>query len=252
MQLLVGVLLALPLLVITPLVAAENSASGSSATQSNTNSTTSSDDKSKETFEQEVKRLTESEDKKKSQADRLKEKIAELKIKLTTAEQTKIKLKCVVAQGNIRTLDARIDTGVVERGKAYNELLDHLDKAITKLKVSNIDTKQLEDERAVLAKKIDTFKKDLAAYKVTLADAKSIGCVADPSAFKAALETARTSRGLVAADAAAVRSYVTDTIKPTLKTIRETIEKDSPTKTDTSATPSTVAPPTKTTTGGSQ
>lgn len=252
MQFLVGALLVAPFLAFAPVVTAatteaETSTSSTSPTTSD-DTTKEVEDEKKETFEQGLKKLVEAEGKKQTQADRLKAKTAELKIKLSAAEQAKLKASCVAAQAKVKTLGVNVDTGVINRGKAYDELLSHLDKIITKLKAAKVDTVELEKERTELKAKIDTFKTDLAKYKIALDDTKSLGCVADPSSFKTALETARSARTLVATDAAAVRAYVNDTIKPTLKTIRTTVENKK--TTDESSTSDTTTTPT--TTGGAQ
>jgi hypothetical protein len=64
----------------------------------------------------------------------------------------------------------------------------------------------------------------LATYTQTISDLGSMDCVTDPLGFKATLESARTQRDLVAKDAAAIRSYLTDTIKPTLQEIRTSLD----------------------------
>ncbi len=254
-----GTLLIAPFLAFAPMAAAQGSNSGSGASSgtgstaaSNSDSGASSnsattDNMSKTELETKIEKEFVTEGKKLTQADRLKARVAELKIKLTLAEQTKIKAKCVAAQANVKTLESRVDAGLPTRGKAYAELLDHLDKLIVKLKAANVDTAELEKERAALKGKIDTFSSDLAKYKLALDDLKVLGCVADPSAFKATLEAARTSRATVASDAAAIRSYVNDTVKPTLKTLKAEVDKS--TSEDSSTDDSKAK---TTTTGGTQ
>ena len=48
----------------------------------------------------------------------------------------------------------------------------------------------------------------------------AIDCLTDPTAFKAALEAARTSQATVLKDIKAIRAYINDTIKPTLTDIK--------------------------------
>lgn len=250
-----GILLVAPFLAVTPMVAAETANSSSPTTNSTTTTTTTkttdtttkTDDVS-ETFEDSFKKLSDTESKKQTQADRLKARVTDLKTKLSAADQAKLKLKCVAAQVKVKELETNVNNGVTARGKAYDELLSHLDKAITKLKAAKVDTTELEKERTELKVKIDTFKTDLVKYKIALGDTKDLGCVADPSAFKASLEAARTSRTAVATDAAAIRTYVNDTIKPTLKTIKATVDKDPAAS---SAKPTTTTT-TTTSTGGAQ
>lgn len=155
-----------------------------------------------------------------------------LKIKLTTAEQANLKAKCKAAQTIAAKLNDRFGTSVTTRTKAYDNLSKHLTDIIAKLKDKGVDVTKLQQESTELQAKIATYKTDLASYKQALSDVKTIDCVADPAAFKAALQTARTAHDKLVNDAIAVRTYVKDTIKPTLEEIRKTLEaQESTTKT---------------------
>ncbi len=46
-------------------------------------------------------------------------------------------------------------------------------------------------------------------------------CAADPAAFQASLEAARIERAETAESAKAIRAFLSDTIKPTLKELRQ-------------------------------
>ncbi len=257
-QYLVGMLFSCSLLTFAPVavvhaVATENSSSGTSTSSSGSTAQSDTTSTKNKSFSDDVKELTTTEGKKKLLADRLKERVDTLKIKLTAAEQANLKAKCAAAQTKVKTLDGVVDKGLVNRGKAYEELLSHVDKIITKLEDGDVDVTELKKQQTELTAKVELFKADLAKYKVALADLKEVGCVADPAAFKAALETARTARETVATDAKAIRTYVTDTIKPTLKTLRASVEKK--TSTDDASGTSTqnsTTTTTNTTTGGAQ
>ncbi len=156
---------------------------------------------------------------------RLTDRKTSLKTKLTTAEQSRIKLKCVPSQtGSIKSLSGRIKGIETSRRQTHKNLLSRLDKLVEKLKVKNVDTTELEAEIVVLKTKIATFDADLVLYKQAITDLKSMDCVADPVSFKASLETARTLKQTVATDSESIKSYVNDTIKPTLKIIRTALE----------------------------
>ncbi len=233
-QLFIGLLLAVPTLLVSPLAVAATSTSDSTSGSSGstaTNTTTTTKDESTEDPEKAIEKLVEAEKAKQPQTERLKARIARLNIKLTAAEASKLKTKCVAAQGIVKTQEIKVNSGITARSKAYDELLSHLDKLIAKLKAANVSTTELETERTALKAKIDTFKKDLTTYKVALSDVQALGCLADPTGFKAALEDARTARKTVADDATAIRSYVNDTIKVTLKAIRADLDKKATTDT---------------------
>jgi len=156
---------------------------------------------------------------------RLTDRKTSLKTKLTTAEQTRVKSKCVPSQtGSLKLLSGRIKGIETSRKETHKNLLSRLDKLIEKLKVKNVDTTALEAEIVVLKTKIATFDADLALYKQAITDLKSMDCVADPVSFKASLETSRTLKQTVAKDSETIKSYVTETIKPTLKIIQASLE----------------------------
>ena len=161
----------------------------------------------------------------KTMLERLAEHKAEFKTKLTDTQQTRIKNRCKQAQnGGINSLGGRIKGIETSRNEVHTNLLNRLNKLVEKLKAKSIDTAKLESEIAVLKTKIDTFKTNLAAYKQEIADLKSMDCASDPTAFKAALEAARSSRQKLWQEAIDIRKYINDTIKPTLKDIRSQLE----------------------------
>jgi hypothetical protein len=120
-----------------------------------------------------------------------------LKNQPTAAEQAKIKLNCKAAQVNV-------------------SITNNLKTLVTDLKASNVDTAALETQRDALQKLITTYGTDLKTYQENIADMNAIDCVTDPVGFKAALEAARSSQAIVLKDIKAIRTYVNDTIKPTL------------------------------------
>jgi hypothetical protein len=106
----------------------------------------------------------------------------------------------------------------------YPNLVDRLNKLETKLAAAGADTTELKTEITMLQTKVDTFKTDLAAYKQSVADLVDMDCTSDPTGFKASLEDARAGLTKVREDGVAIKTYVNDTIKPTLKSIRASLE----------------------------
>lgn len=161
---------------------------------------------------------------KKAMLTRLEKRKAAFKTKLTAAEQTRLKQKCKASQGKLSSLGGRVKGIETSRNNVYRELVERLTKLTPRLQDKGVDTKELEAEIEVLETKIETFKTDLADYKQAVSDMSEMECETDPVAFKASLEAARTAREKVAADAAAVRAYVKETIKPTLQELRQQVE----------------------------
>lgn len=198
-----GVALAAPLIIIAP-VLADNSSTTSSTGQTQTTTDTETDVKDNTTLEQRIEKHKNDE-----------------KIKLTTTETTKLLTRCKPAQAVIKNLGDHVNANVPERVKAYDELNQHLTDIISKLNDRGIDTTQLQAEQKVLAAKITTFKKDLATYKQALSDLNAMDCAKDPTGFKAALLATRALRQNLTTEIADIRTYVMNTIKPTLVVLRK-------------------------------
>lgn len=156
----------------------------------------------------------------KTLAQRITERKAALKTKLTTTEKTKIVAKCVASQGVVGNIKGKLQSTENARIKAYTTIQNNLTQLSAKLKDKGVNTTELDADLAVLKTKIDTFNTDLATYKQTVSDLKDVDCKSDPEGFKATLESSRTALQTVNKDGVAIRSYITDTIKPLLKTIR--------------------------------
>ena len=148
----------------------------------------------------------------------------ELKAKLTTLQEDRIKLKCKASQGVVKIVGDRVNSGYPVRANAYKELQNKLTDIIAKLKAANIDSATLEQEQATLTTMAQTVKDDVTAYKQELSDLNAMDCTADPTGFKAALETARATHDKLIKDTADLKTYVHDTIKPTLQQIRDQLK----------------------------
>lgn len=146
------------------------------------------------------------------------------KVRLSVTEKKKIQDKCQAAQGKVGSVGGRVNGAETSRTKVHANLLARMENLVAKLKTKNLDTTQLEASITELKAKITTFETDLATYKQTISDLRALDCKTDPEGFRAALQTARTNLETVRADAKAVHSYLNDTIKPLLKTIRTQVE----------------------------
>lgn len=193
-------------------------AEDTSTTSSNSSTTTSTETTT-------TKTTTEIAEDAKSIADRIAQRKAELKAKLTATEKTRLKAKCKASQGTLGTEKGRVKGLETSRSEVYKNLLARLNNLSEKLKAKGVDTTALNNDITALKTKIDTFNTDLAAYKQAVSDIAGMDCASDPDGFKASLEAARTALKKVNDDAAAVRTYLTGTIKPLLQTIRAQLEK---------------------------
>lgn len=186
--------------------------------QTTTTNTTTSETKPESTTTTTPKTLSAEE--KQKLAERLQKRKEELKTKLTTVQQKRLQTRCKASQGLIQKVSGRQNGLETSRTKVHANLVDRLTKLETKLADKNLDTTELKAQITELQAKIATFKTDLEAYKTAVADLGQMDCEADPTAFKASLDSSRTALQKVHDDAAAIRAYVKDTIKPTLQKIR--------------------------------
>lgn len=147
-------------------------------------------------------------------------------VKLTPADEARLKARCKMAQTKGTALTAVIAKNNTARVAAYSKVTTKVDKLITKLKDQNIDAKKLEGDAAALGALIKTYNEDLAAYQTALSDLVATDCVTDPTTFKVNLEAARAARTVVATDAAAIRTYVSGTLKTTLTETKLLLAKD--------------------------
>lgn len=176
------------------------------------------------TTEKESKKQTLDEKQKKELSERVQKRKAEAKTKLNTVQDKRLKTRCKNAQGLIRNTHGKVKGVETNRFKIHNNLVDRLKKLQTKLIDKGIDTAALQANITELEARIATFNTDLAAYRQTVEDLGNIeDCTADTDAFKASLEAARTALQKVRGDAVAIRTYVKETVKPTLKDIRAQI-----------------------------
>lgn len=155
---------------------------------------------------------------------RLEQRKAELKTSINAAKQARLKSKCQASQGKLSSISGRIKGLETSRSQVYQNLVNRLNGLSDKLEAKGADVATLNEQITQLETLIETFNTDLAAYKLAVADLAEMDCKADPTAFQASLDAARTARTKTADSAKAVRSYLTETIKPTLKDIRAQLE----------------------------
>lgn len=143
---------------------------------------------------------------------------------VAASEQAKIKLRCSVAQANTKNLATRLSTVQKNRAAGYDKILSILNTLSTNLDKQAFETTALQENITALQTKVDTYKTTMNTYQQAVTDASVVDCAADPTAFIAALQTARTAHDAVMTQITDIRAYVTNTIKPTLQVIRTQIE----------------------------
>ena len=143
-----------------------------------------------------------------------------LKETLTETVKTRIAGRCVAAQA---ILKAKIDNNLKTtsaRTIAYEKIVNDLQKVVTAATAKDVDTTDLEANITVLQTKIAAFKTANTTFQQALTDVGALDCKTDPTAFKAALNTARVNQAAVLTSAKDIRTYVKDTVKVTLQALK--------------------------------
>lgn len=156
---------------------------------------------------------------------RLDKRKADAKLRLTTVQEKRLQARCKNAQGLVMSVSGKSNGLETSRAKIHSNLLERLTKLEAKLTENEVNTDTLKAQTVELQAKITTFNTDFSAYKQAVSDLASIeDCTTDPTAFKASLDASRAALQKVRDDAAAIRNYVKDVIKPTLATIRAELD----------------------------
>lgn len=149
-------------------------------------------------------------------AKRLEEHKAAIKVHLKAADQVRLQAHCKAAQVRIKVLQAQLAKSSTHHGASLTNITTRLTVLVVKIKAQGVDTTTLTAEMTTLASKVATYKADLATYSQAIKDLAAMDCTADPAAFKATLEAARTKQTAVRADFKDITTYVQQTIKPAL------------------------------------
>ena len=253
LRILLGTTLSVSIVMMTPMAVFAVTGSGSDGTGStsgsdSSTSTTTSTDSTTEVESQKP------EDVAKRAAElkkRLEENKSSLKTKLDEASKKRISGKCKASQTIVKGAETSADAISTNRGKAYAKIAEKIQTLIDKVKAQGIDTTALEAANATAKQKAETLAASMATYKQTLTDLRSMDCAADPTAFQATLEKARTQREAVKTQAQDLRTYISVTLKAAISDVRKQLE---PTETETqkpedTKTTNTTTP---TTTGGTR
>jgi len=144
-----------------------------------------------------------------------------LKETLTTTAKTRITDRCVAAQALVKTKSASTLTASSARVTTYATIADELQTVADSANSKGADVLPLEDSIKVLKVKITAFQNASTTYQQGLNDLAALDCKVDPTAFKAALETARTAQASVLTSAKDIKTYLSTDIKTELKAITD-------------------------------
>lgn len=153
--------------------------------------------------------------------DRVEKRKARQETRLDAVRERRLKTVCRGAQGRLRAAEARVQGVQRRRTTVYTNLLERLENLSESLKLAGVDTTEYDKQVAELSSKISTFSQHLEEYTQSVSDMVDVDCVADPEAFQASLEAARTSRAELIKEAKEIRTYLTGTVRQTLVNIRQ-------------------------------
>ena len=213
-----GLVLPILLMTVSPVMAESGSGSTGSTSNSGTD-TTSSTDESKLTPEQLAQKAAELK-------KRLEDNKAKLKSKLDEAAKKRISNKCKAAQGVVKGAETSADSINTNRKKAYSKITDAVQKLVDRLKAQGKDTTEVESALVTAKQKAEALSSAMTTYQQTLSDLRSMDCVADPTAFAATLDTARTQREAVKTAATDLRTYLSVTLKGAVNKLKNQLENE--------------------------
>lgn len=220
-RILLGISLILPVFSTAPVMAAANKTTEKEESKV---TTVAADETVKTTAATDKTTSTEPSTDSTARTTRLESLKTTLKVKLDEVTKKRIIAKCKAAQTIVEATEKTDKSNGVSRESAYKKITDSLQKLIDRLKTDGVDTKELEAAQATLLTKIDQFTTDLATYRQSMTDLRSLDCITDPTAFQAALTSARADRLKAKTDAVDIRSYLTNTIKPLLVTLKTAVK----------------------------
>jgi hypothetical protein len=198
--------------IAVPAFALSDASSGSNVSSPTTTSTTTSDGSDS------------SDTSTSGRATRLEAYKKELKDTLTDAVKLRIENRCVAAQALVKGKTTANTAITKTRVAAYSAIVTELQSLATAASAKGADVTTLQSEITTLQTKITAFNTANATYQQALTDLGALDCKTDPVGFKAALEAARSDQTAVFTVAKDIRTYINDTIKPTLKTLKTSLE----------------------------
>ena len=141
--------------------------------------------------------------------------------RISAAEEKKIAGLCKSAQSKIIKLQENAENILTNRQEKYKKTLNKLNELSIKLRTAGANTTELDASIVELESKTSEISETLTTYNTTLNDLSEMDCVSDPSGFKAALQSARTQRTENVQSSGSFKSYIKDTIKPILQSLKE-------------------------------
>lgn len=156
--------------------------------------------------------------------ERIQQRKDNLQLRLGQAQLSRLEDRCQNAQGKLRSTLVRVNGIKVSREQVHSNLVDRLTNASAKLQASNVNVTDLDKHIATLQANIEEFQANLEAHQEALLDLADMDCQADPEGFKASLETARASQQSLREDTKTIKTFLNETMKPLLNSVRSNLD----------------------------
>lgn len=167
---------------------------------------------------------TETTEKKNARALRVEAYKKALTEKMDAVAEKRIADRCEAAQKLAKAYKTRGENSVKARTAVYEAIIARLESTSATLAAKGTDTATLDANIVILKTKVTAFKAATDTYLLALNDLSVLECKTDPAAFKAALQSARTEQAAVLASAKDIRTFLSDTVKATLQSLKAATE----------------------------
>jgi hypothetical protein len=140
--------------------------------------------------------------------------------------------RCAKVEEKMAERTAKFEAAKEKHATVYQNLLARIDKFITRFtefdkanpgKIDAAKLAKIKTDRATLETMITDFKTQFASYFTQLGGAKKLTCGASEGEFRGSLLDARASLVEVRAQAAAIRTFVRETVIPDLLAVKKEI-----------------------------
>jgi DNA repair exonuclease SbcCD ATPase subunit len=154
---------------------------------------------------------------------RIEERKTRLKTKLDSAQTKRLTERCTAAQDKIQQI---IDKSVKKNDdaqKTYEAYINRLQELDQKLADNGTKSTELLQEIATLKEKYAALASASSTFQNALSDGKTLDCKKDPTAFKAAVDDARSQAEIIKKTRQDLWQYVHQKVIPTLETLKHTV-----------------------------
>lgn len=158
---------------------------------------------------------------------RLEQRKTNRQIQLNEVDRARIQGRCNAAQGQLRSVKARIDGVQTQRNRVYETIHRRLVNLSDIISATELDTTALDGELETLSTDLESFTELMDEHIQAISDMTDMDCTEDPEGFWASLEAARESQGELREQSRTLRQAFQEDIRPILLSLRQQISDQS-------------------------